>query len=198
MDVGILAIFQNYKGGMDDAEMVRNELRLADQAEPLGFDTYWPTEHHFTDYSACPDNIQLLSYLAGRTERIYTPEEKQRVYAAVSERARSVLESGRVAVLDGTFSRRVDRDAARRLAGDLGAHAFFVETGCSADVALRRLARRAAADADPSDAGPDRYRASVAAFEALDDWPSDRRIGVRTDREGWRETLRERAGDWQT
>ena len=135
---------------------------------------------------------------AGRTERIYTPEEKQRVYASVSDRARSVLESGRAAVLDGTFSRRVDRDVARRLAGDLGAHAFFVETGCSADVALRRLARRAAADADPSDAGPDRYRASVAAFEALDDWPSERRIEVRTDREGWRETLRERAGDWQT
>ena len=70
MDVGILAIFQNYKGALDDADMVRNELRLADQAEPLGFDTYWPTEHHFTDYSACPDNVQLLSYLAGRTKRI--------------------------------------------------------------------------------------------------------------------------------
>jgi predicted kinase len=134
---------------------------------------------------------------AGLTAQIYTPEEKHRVYAAVADRARSVLESGRAAVLDGTFSRRVDRDAVRRLAGDLGAHAFFVEARCSADVALRRLARRAAAAADPSDAGPDRYRASVAAFEALDDWPADRRIGVRTDREGWRETLRERAEDWQ-
>ena len=135
---------------------------------------------------------------AGRTAQIYTPEEKHRVYAAVADRARSVLESGRAAVLDGTFSRRVDRDGAQRLAGDLGAHVFFVETRCSADAALQRLARRAAADADPSDAGPDRYRASVAAFEALDDWPADRRIGVRTDREGWRETLRERAEDWQT
>ena len=64
MEVGILAIFQNYQGKYDDAEMVRNELRIADLAEPLGFDTFWPTEHHFTDYSACPDNLQLLSYLA--------------------------------------------------------------------------------------------------------------------------------------
>jgi aminoglycoside phosphotransferase family enzyme len=48
---------------------------------------------------------------AGLTAQIYTPEEKHRVYAAVADRARSVLESGRAAVLDGTFSRRVDRDA---------------------------------------------------------------------------------------
>jgi aminoglycoside phosphotransferase family enzyme/predicted kinase len=133
---------------------------------------------------------------AGHMAQIYTPEEKHRVYAAVAGRARSVVESGRVAVLDGTFSRRVDRDAVRRVSGDLGAQVFFVEVRCSAQVALRRLARRAAAAADPSDAGPDRYRASVAAFEALDDWPADRRIDVRTDREGWRETLRERARDW--
>jgi len=70
MQVGMLAIFQNYQGRLDDREMVGNELRLADLAEPLGFDTFWPTEHHFTDYSACPDNLQLLSWLAGRTKRI--------------------------------------------------------------------------------------------------------------------------------
>ena len=38
--------------------------------EELGFDKLWPAEHHFTDYAACPDNLQLLSWLAGRTERI--------------------------------------------------------------------------------------------------------------------------------
>ena len=135
---------------------------------------------------------------AERAAQIYTPEEKRRVYAAVAERARSVLESGRGAVLDGTFSRREDRDEVRRLAGELGARVFFVETGCSADVALRRLARRAAAEEDPSDAGPDRYRASVAAFERLDDWPADLRSLVRTDREGWREALRAIAADLRT
>ncbi len=70
MEVGILAIFQNYGRQLDDGDMVRNELRLADQVEELGFGTWWPTEHHFTDYSACPDNIQVLSYMAGRTHRI--------------------------------------------------------------------------------------------------------------------------------
>ena len=64
MDVGLLAIFQNYQGRIDDADMVQGELRLAVLAEPLGFDTFWPTEHHFTDYSASPDNIVLLAWLS--------------------------------------------------------------------------------------------------------------------------------------
>ncbi|HEM46400.1 MAG TPA: LLM class flavin-dependent oxidoreductase, partial [Alphaproteobacteria bacterium] len=70
MNVGILLIFQNYLGRGDDAEMVRGEMHIADLAEPLGFDFVWPAEHHFTDYSACPDNVQFLTWLAGRTERI--------------------------------------------------------------------------------------------------------------------------------
>ena len=70
MDVGILLIFQNYQGRVSDAEMVQTQMALADLAEPLGFDALWPPEHHFTDYSACPDNLQFLSWLAGRTERI--------------------------------------------------------------------------------------------------------------------------------
>ncbi len=70
MDVGLLVIFQNYLGRSTDADMVSAELALADMAEELGFDKFWPAEHHFTDYSACPDNIQYLSYVAGRTSRI--------------------------------------------------------------------------------------------------------------------------------
>jgi alkanesulfonate monooxygenase SsuD/methylene tetrahydromethanopterin reductase-like flavin-dependent oxidoreductase (luciferase family) len=70
LKVGILLIFQNYQGGGSDAEMVRDQIRIAELVEPLGYDSLWPPEHHFTDYSACPDNLQFLSYMAGRTERI--------------------------------------------------------------------------------------------------------------------------------
>ena len=70
MEVGILGIWQNYLGRASDADMVRDELHVADLVEELGFDSYWPPEHHFTDYSACPDNLQVLSWLAGRTRRI--------------------------------------------------------------------------------------------------------------------------------
>lgn len=70
MKVGILLIFQNYGGRSSDAEMVGEQIRIAELVEPLGYDSLWPPEHHFTDYSACPDNVQFLSYMAARTERI--------------------------------------------------------------------------------------------------------------------------------
>ncbi|MEE9606779.1 MAG: LLM class flavin-dependent oxidoreductase [Myxococcota bacterium] len=70
MDVGILLIFQNYMGRGRDQDMVQGEMRIAELAEPLGFDKLWCVEHHFTDYATCPDNLQFLSWLASRTERI--------------------------------------------------------------------------------------------------------------------------------
>jgi alkanesulfonate monooxygenase SsuD/methylene tetrahydromethanopterin reductase-like flavin-dependent oxidoreductase (luciferase family) len=70
MDTGILLIFQNYQGRGSDADMVRDQMYLADLVEPLGYDALWPPEHHFTDYSACPDNVQFLAWLAGRTTKL--------------------------------------------------------------------------------------------------------------------------------
>jgi len=70
MRVGLQMVFQNYGRRVPDADVVKAELRLAELAEDLGFDELWPVEHHFTDYAACPDNTQLLSYLAGRTRTI--------------------------------------------------------------------------------------------------------------------------------
>ena len=70
MEVGILLIFQNYLGRGRDEDVVANETRLAELAEPLGFDKVWSVEHHFTDYAACPDNLQFLSYIAAKTKRI--------------------------------------------------------------------------------------------------------------------------------
>ena len=52
------------------ARSTRNELRLADLAEPLGFDSIWGVEHHFTDYTMCPDVLQFLTYMAGRTQHV--------------------------------------------------------------------------------------------------------------------------------
>ncbi len=70
MDVGILQIFQNYRGRRRDEEVVKGEQRIALLAEELGYDKLWAVEHHFTDYAACPDNVVYLAWVAGRTERI--------------------------------------------------------------------------------------------------------------------------------
>ena len=70
MKVDLQLIFQNYNGALPDDLHVAHERRIAELAEPLGFDKVFVVEHHFFDYAACTDNAQFLSWLAGRTERI--------------------------------------------------------------------------------------------------------------------------------
>src|SRR5690606_8807618 len=56
----------------------------------------------------------------------YAPEFTDRVYDAVFDRARAVLDSGRPVVLDATFSKRSQRQAARELARSHGVSFLFV------------------------------------------------------------------------
>ena len=65
MDVGLQMIFATYGWtGVSDEQAWDEELRLARLAADLGFDVLWSVEHHGNDYSFCPDNLQLMSYLA--------------------------------------------------------------------------------------------------------------------------------------
>src|SRR6516225_324732 len=70
MQVGMAAVFQNPGRARRDFDVYRDDLRLADLVESLGFDSVWSVEHHFTDYTMCPDVLQFLSYMAGRTRRV--------------------------------------------------------------------------------------------------------------------------------
>ena len=71
MHVGLGMAFQNPPNtAWTDLEVYRDEFRLADRGEELGFESIWAAEHHFTDYVLCPDVYQFLTYLAGRTKRV--------------------------------------------------------------------------------------------------------------------------------
>ncbi|MGH7858346.1 MAG: LLM class flavin-dependent oxidoreductase, partial [Candidatus Binatia bacterium] len=70
MHVGTGIILQNPLNERSDVEVYEAELALADLVEPLGFDSIWGVEHHFTDYAMCPDVLQFLTYMAGRTRAI--------------------------------------------------------------------------------------------------------------------------------
>lgn len=72
MQVGVQLTFQSFgcDASVSDDQVYDEELGLALAAEALGFDSVWPVEHHFTDYSFCPDNVVLLANLAARTKRI--------------------------------------------------------------------------------------------------------------------------------
>ena len=71
MDVGSQMVFATYGWQhMSDDQAWDEEIRLARLADELGFDALWAVEHHFNDYSFCPDNLQIMTYLAAVCPRI--------------------------------------------------------------------------------------------------------------------------------
>jgi alkanesulfonate monooxygenase SsuD/methylene tetrahydromethanopterin reductase-like flavin-dependent oxidoreductase (luciferase family) len=65
MDVGMMMVFASYGWeNVGDDQVWDEEIRLARLAADSGFDVLWSAEHHFFDYSFCPDNLQLMTYLA--------------------------------------------------------------------------------------------------------------------------------------
>jgi len=64
-DLSVLA-----QPGRSDAAVLAEHLALGDLAEPLGFDSLFGLEHHFTGYSMSPHPLQLLSYYAAKTSKI--------------------------------------------------------------------------------------------------------------------------------
>ena len=68
MDVGLQMVFTKYgcPESVSDAQVWDEELRIAQIAADNGFDCLWAVEHHFRDYSFCPDNLQLMAYLTAR------------------------------------------------------------------------------------------------------------------------------------
>lgn len=69
MKVGI-ALNMLSQAGRPDVAVLNEHMQLGDLAEPLGFDSLFALEHHFTGYAMSPSPLQLLAYYAGRTQRI--------------------------------------------------------------------------------------------------------------------------------
>jgi alkanesulfonate monooxygenase SsuD/methylene tetrahydromethanopterin reductase-like flavin-dependent oxidoreductase (luciferase family) len=70
MSVDMGLAWGNLFKDLTDAQMYKEELRLALLAEELGFGAVWSVEHHFDSYAMCPSNFQVLSWLAARTKTI--------------------------------------------------------------------------------------------------------------------------------
>jgi alkanesulfonate monooxygenase SsuD/methylene tetrahydromethanopterin reductase-like flavin-dependent oxidoreductase (luciferase family) len=83
MRVGVTLFAQNYSDWdrfidkrwddepvISDGQIYAEEIAIGKLVEPLGFDSLWSVEHHFTPYTMDNHPLQFLSYFAGMTERI--------------------------------------------------------------------------------------------------------------------------------
>jgi alkanesulfonate monooxygenase SsuD/methylene tetrahydromethanopterin reductase-like flavin-dependent oxidoreductase (luciferase family) len=70
MRTGLSFFFMGTDRDGSDQDVYCEEVELASMAEPLGFDSVWATEHHFTEYSMIPNPLQFLAHMAAKTERV--------------------------------------------------------------------------------------------------------------------------------
>ncbi|AEA25412.1 LLM class flavin-dependent oxidoreductase [Pseudonocardia benzenivorans] len=82
MKIGVHLYFQNYADwdrfksrrpgppAVTDQQIYEEDLHLAGLVEPLGFDSYWAVDHHFSPYAMTGGALQHLTYMAGKTSRL--------------------------------------------------------------------------------------------------------------------------------
>ena len=172
----------------------------------------YPVVDYFTSYRAAVRS--KVAAIASSDAEIPVPEQRAAQARAsvdldlaieslagrdgrVLERATAIVASGRVAVLDATFSRGAQRAAAEDFARARDVPFLVLETRCSRGVVQERLAERERVGGDPSDAGPDFYDESVARFAAVESPERGSHIVIETDSPEWRRTLRTRLQRWQ-
>lgn len=100
-------------------------------------------------------------------EALYGREMSLRTYAALEAKAAAALAAGRPVLLDATYLLRGARASAVAVARRLGCPAAILDLEVAPDVARARIAARAAAGTDPSDATWAVYQAQVAASEPV-------------------------------
>lgn len=124
----------------------------------------------------------------------YSDAARAAVYERMLAEAAHVTRSGRTAILDATFSRRAWRGKAAAWARGRGCEAVLVEVVAPRDEVIERLAARATAGNDASEAGPGLYDAMRAEFEEPGEWPDARRARIDTSAASWRDDVEAAAG----
>jgi hypothetical protein len=109
-----------------------------------------------------------------RERDLYSPAQSARTYETMFARARQGLADGIGVIMDATFMRAVDRQAARSLAQTHGAAFLLVECRCTEDEVRRRLEHRKQGGTGPSDADWQVYRTQKEHFEAFGRTEDDR------------------------
>jgi aminoglycoside phosphotransferase family enzyme/predicted kinase len=117
---------------------------------------------------------------------IYTPEFSNLTYQTMFRNARHLLARGKSVVLDATFTLRIGRLEAMKIAKETGADLLIVECVLSDEEAERRLVRRwEGREVTASDGRWELYHQQKAGWEPMDEVPPS--MYIRLDTGGTRE-----------
>ena len=67
---GLITCQRHPGDARSDADIYREALELAAEAEGLGFDSVWTSEHHFFDNAYAPSLFALSAAMAARTSAV--------------------------------------------------------------------------------------------------------------------------------
>lgn len=67
-DFGIFCLFERFSGTAQNA--IEEQIKLIQLADKLGFNEAWIGEHHFNDFSICPNPSLLMASIFAKTENI--------------------------------------------------------------------------------------------------------------------------------
>lgn len=136
----------------------------------------WAAEHKAPYYNTDQVRKELAGLRASdrRPDRlasgIYSSDFTEKTYQALLSYAGEDLAAGQqYVVLDGSYSRRKDRERVRELAIRFGAKSVFVFCTCSEAAVRHRLALRAQDPEAVSDGRWEIYQHQLATFERPDD-----------------------------
>jgi predicted kinase len=111
--------------------------------------------------------LDALARAGPSRDALYSAEATAATYARLLDAAGAVLDGGCSVVLDATFLRRRQRDAARQLAASRGLRFAILDFAADADTLQRRVRERALRDDDASDADTQVLEAQLQSAEPL-------------------------------
>ncbi len=112
---------------------------------------------------------------------IYSPEMSQKTYQIALTKAEETLLQGTYVLIDATFQRRTDRQAAFSMAERLGADFLFLECRCPENIIKNRLEDRELQKEDVSDADWKIYLKQKEVFEQITELPANKHLIINTE-----------------
>ncbi|MCI0454254.1 MAG: AAA family ATPase [Candidatus Dadabacteria bacterium] len=113
---------------------------------------------------------------------IYSPNVTDITYRELLTRGRRVIESGRIVIIDASFSKRGFREMILHEAEALGVPYCFIETKAGEETLRKRLINREIEGKSVSDARWEIFERFREGFEEPDELPRERHIVVSTDK----------------